>query len=195
MSALSKQPHTESNLPLDLALTYAERGWPVFPVYEIDHDQQCACGKADCESPGKHPRAAHGLKDATRGVEQIKTWWAEHPSANVGIRTGEASGLCVLDIDPRNGGDKLLTRLEEKYGKLPVSTIASTGGGGQHLFFDYPGSTMKSRSNALGGDCREQLVTNTKMLGPDASGLSATNIVRLKSSWQQEWAVVVGWRA
>jgi len=25
------------------------------------------------------------------------------------------------------------------------------------------------------------------LLGPDASGLSATNIVRLKSSWQQEW--------
>ena len=27
------------------------------------------------------------------------------------------------------------------------------------------------------------------LLGPDASGLSATNIVRLKSSWQQEWTV------
>jgi len=27
------------------------------------------------------------------------------------------------------------------------------------------------------------------LLGPDASGLSATNIVRLKSSWQQEWTM------
>jgi len=27
------------------------------------------------------------------------------------------------------------------------------------------------------------------LLGPDAPGLSATNIVRLKASWQQEWAV------
>ena len=37
------------------------------------------------------------------------------------------------------------------------------------------------------GDFTEALQA---LLGPQASGLSATNIVRLKESWQQEWA---GW--
>ena len=37
---------------------------------------------------------------------QIHRWWTEWANANVGIVTGAQSGLIVLDIDPRNGGEE-----------------------------------------------------------------------------------------
>jgi Mor family transcriptional regulator len=41
--------------------------------------------------------------------------------------------------------------LEKNYGELPLNTVASTGGGGRHYYFDYPESlSIKSRSMAIG---------------------------------------------
>jgi hypothetical protein len=42
---------------------------------------------------------------------------------------------CVLDVDPRHGGDITLALLEQKHGPLPVTWTAKTGGGGAHYFF------------------------------------------------------------
>jgi hypothetical protein len=62
----------------------------------------------------------------------------------------EPSGLLVLDVDPRHGGDKSLERLEELHGHF-YGIRAHTGGGGLHLFFKKPsGVTIKSKSDALG---------------------------------------------
>ena len=55
------------------ALWYAsELGWHVFPVWWIDLHGQCACGRPDCSSPGKHPLGTlvrQGLRDATTFAE------------------------------------------------------------------------------------------------------------------------------
>ena len=58
------------------------------------------------QSPGKHPITVHGLDDATVETDQISAWWTWHPSANIGLRTGEA--FDVLDVD----GDEGLAHLE-----------------------------------------------------------------------------------
>jgi len=63
----------------------------------------------------------------------------------VGIATGPASNLLVLDIDPRHGGDESLHQLELDRGPLPDSIGAITGGGGRHLFFSHPGGHVPSR--------------------------------------------------
>lgn len=55
--------------------------------------------------------------------------------ANVGIATGPASSLVVLDIDPRHGGDDSLADLQSEHGALPLTVTALTGGGGQHHYF------------------------------------------------------------
>jgi putative DNA primase/helicase len=86
---------------------------------------------------GKHPRTRNGLLDATTDSETIRQWFARWPEANIGIACGP-SGLVVLDIDPRHGGDESLRNLEDQYGHLPSTIEAITGGGGRHIFFANP---------------------------------------------------------
>src|SRR5262245_37146549 len=114
--------------PLDLALAYADRGWAVLRVHGI-HQGQCTCGKDDCRNAGKHPGTEHGVKDATTDAITIQCWWLATPNANVGLATGAVSGLIILDVDPRHGGDESLRRLEARYGPLPPTAEVATGGG------------------------------------------------------------------
>ncbi len=122
---------------LDAALSYANAGYHVFPIYEIRDDGTCACG-SECNSPGKHPRTKHGLYEATTDHGQILDWWSEWPNANVGIRTGPESKLLVLDVDPKSGGGASLDQLSKKLNGFPPTRRVHTGGGGLHLYFRYP---------------------------------------------------------
>lgn len=130
------------------ALVYAARGWRVLPVHvavRTGAGLVCSCSKgAKCppKHAGKHPRTMHGTKDATTDPATIRAWWALWPGANVGIATGAASGLVVLDIDPRNGGDDTFAELLETLGRLPPTVEALTGGGGRHLLFRHPGGRI-----------------------------------------------------
>jgi hypothetical protein len=99
---------------------------------------------------GKVPRTKHGIHDATTNEQIIREWWTRWPDANIGVRTGSASNLVAIDMDPRNGGDISLERLEAEHGPLPETVEGLTGGGGRHLLFQHPGGTVRSRANALG---------------------------------------------
>jgi len=119
---------------------YAARGWPVFPVHEMVTDpagrRRCSCPNAECRHPGKHPRTRRGVLDATTEPALIAQYWSRWPRASIGLAVGEA-GLCVIDIDPRNGGDATWERLEREHGR--VETLeACTGGGGRHLLYALP---------------------------------------------------------
>lgn len=123
---------------LTAALWYVAHGFPVFPVHST-RDGHCSCGRHDCEHPGKHPRTKHGFKDATSDRDQVSRWWTRWPDANIGIPTGKTSGLLVVDIDPRNGGDESWESLVSKGGSLPATAEQITGGGGRHIVFRDPG--------------------------------------------------------
>jgi putative DNA primase/helicase len=126
-----------------LALRYARRGWLVVPMHTT-RDGKCSCSRGDaCQRAGKHPIAAHGVNDATTEREQIKRWWTAYPNANIGIATGRKSGIIVLDVDPRNGGEKRLKRLRRTLEPLPDTVTALTGGGGRHLVFKYPSFAVR----------------------------------------------------
>jgi len=136
----AKRQCTESSPSLQEALQYAKRGWAVVPVWGLqpgpDGKLICACRKRGaCPNPGKHPHP-QGVYGASNAPKRIKRWKWE--TANVGITTGRVSGLLVLDIDPRNGGDKTLQDLEKQLGKLPDGPMVRTGGGGWHLYFALP---------------------------------------------------------
>jgi hypothetical protein len=127
------------------ALRYAGRGWRVLPIHWPTPAGACSCAVAGCANAAKHPHGAlapHGLLDATTDAATIRRWWERAPYASVGIATGIASGLLVLDVDPRHGGDEALRDLEAQHGPLPDTVRALTGGGGVHLVFRYPAGSV-----------------------------------------------------
>ena len=119
------------------ALKYIGMGLAVLPLHMISRGNVCSCGKKDCSSPGKHPLTQNGLHDASCDEQQIMEWWTKWPYANVGIVTGKASGIFVIDIDGPAGEDSL-EMLETDYGPLPETWEQLTGGGGRHLVFQRP---------------------------------------------------------
>jgi hypothetical protein len=129
------------------ALRCAGKGWRVLPLHTIIHGQ-CTCERAGCASPGKHPRTAHGVKEASTESRVIHGWWREWPDTNIGIATG--NGLVVLDIDPPHGGDDSLADIEAKHGKLPNTVECLTGGGGRHLYFKAPDVELRNSVGKLG---------------------------------------------
>lgn len=93
----------------------------------------------------KIPITAHGCKDATRCHEQAATFFARHPHANLGIATGTASNLCVIDIDGDEGEAALA-----QYGPIPETVEARTGKG-RHLYFSLPnGARLGNTAGKLG---------------------------------------------
>jgi P4 family phage/plasmid primase-like protien len=70
--------------------------------------------------------------------DDVRAWWGVNFSHSPGIVCGAASGIWVLDIDPRNGGDKTIERLLATYGALPDDTfMVTTPGGGWHYYFAW----------------------------------------------------------
>lgn len=95
------------------------RGWPVFP---------CAASK--------QPLTRRGFKDATTDETIIAAWSARWPDALVGLPTGEASGLFVLDVDRHGDADGFAT-LEANGWPLPVTATHRTRSDGAHHLFQH----------------------------------------------------------
>lgn len=131
-------PKNDSRVtPLQFALSYAKSGMFVLPIHEAP-DGKCSCGLPGCDSPGKHPRCLHGANDATVDETQIRAWWTRWPTANVAIGCGP-SGIVVLDIDPRNGGDGSFEALRDELGATAFDTkTQTTAGHGVHYLFRAP---------------------------------------------------------
>jgi Bifunctional DNA primase/polymerase, N-terminal len=107
--------------------------WPIAKKGKL----VCACGKAECPSPGKHPIgrlggngpliAPNGVLSGTTDSGIVKHWWSLAPQANIGVA---CANLIPLDIDVRHDGLESLNRLEAEHGKLPPTWTAITGSGG-----------------------------------------------------------------
>ena len=135
---------------LAAVVEYAALHTLIFPchwIIETTQGRACSCGDTGCKSPGKHPikeQAPNGHKDASSDPERIKAWWTVYPDANPAMSLAE-SGLVVIDIDPRNGGDGTFDDLEAKHGKISSDVEQITGGGGRHIVYvakvgaRYPG--------------------------------------------------------
>jgi hypothetical protein len=127
---------------LTAALDYATRGWYVIPLHDVTQGY-CSCGTPQCDAPSKHPRIYDWTSTASIDPAQIRHWWTQWPHANVGILTGERSGLAVLDVDPRNGGALALEDLTQSYGPLPDTPMVISGGKGPHHYFGLDGPLRK----------------------------------------------------
>jgi len=137
------------------ALRFGELGLAVLPLHrpvERSGSRVCSCGKANCPSPAKHPvgkLVPCGLLDASRDPQRIASWFGREPW-NIGIATGAASGIVVVDIDPRHGGDETIAKLEVAHGRLPLTWRFLSGGGGEHIIFCHPGRVVKNSVGQVG---------------------------------------------
>lgn len=121
---------------LQAALSYAQYHWSVIPMRAREkrpmikwqeYQQHCAT------------------------QEEINYWYQRWPEANVGIVTGSVSGIVVIDIDPKHGGDDSLANWENEHGSLPRTVEVFTGGGGRHLYFKHPGGVVHNRVGIVPG--------------------------------------------
>jgi hypothetical protein len=112
------------------ALDYLRRGWSVIPMRPRDKRPAVRWQDFQTMRPAK---------------DEVRDWFRRFPGDNLGVVTGAVSGLVVLDLDPRHGGEESLARLERDHGPLPPTPEAATGGGGRHLYFAHPGGSVRNR--------------------------------------------------
>lgn len=125
------------------AASFIARGLSVLILHDVSAGQ-CSClprwdGK-ECRpgSQGKHPRANVWQNAGITSMAALRAELAEYPNANLGILTGPASRVWVLDEDPLHGGDVRLAELIAEHGPLPVTYTVRTGSGGRHFYWLLP---------------------------------------------------------
>jgi Bifunctional DNA primase/polymerase, N-terminal len=86
----------------------------------------------------KAPTCPHGFRDATANPLGLRDLWRRHPGPLVGVPTGEASGIDVLDIDaPRH--PEAANWFAARRDRLPETRIHRTRSGGLHVLFRHAG--------------------------------------------------------
>lgn len=129
----------------------ADAGFAVIPIHTVGAGGVCTCGRADCGSPGKHPRCPRGLHDATRDHDLIDTWWEPSPETPIAlaIATGDPSRRFVVDVDGEEGAASL-RELTAQHGRLPETVTSKTGRGG-HLAWGMPeGRDVRNSASKIG---------------------------------------------
>jgi Bifunctional DNA primase/polymerase, N-terminal len=127
--AVIKQPYPSKS---EAALDHANCGFLVFPLVPNT----------------KVPRqGSHGCYDGTTDKAQICAWWKENPDYNVGIHT---KGLAVVDVDPKNHGNKTFEALAKEH-NFPPTLISKTRSDGFHWIYRLPpGGSVAGGAHKLG---------------------------------------------
>lgn len=118
---------------LDQVLKYLERGLSIIPLKEKDKKPFIEWQEYQKRRPTK---------------EEVESWFLKWPDANIGIVTGEISGIAVIDFDSSEA-------FGEAQIKGPSSPTVKTGRG-YHVYYRYLNGirNFQKRSNLPGIDLR-----------------------------------------
>lgn len=106
----------------EAALRFSACKWPIFPLGML----------------GKRPVEDGGFHNASCDEKRVSEWWFARPGANIGLVTGKASGVDVLDIDVKKAdGFASLAELCASHGPLPETSVVETPSGGRHFYFRH----------------------------------------------------------
>jgi hypothetical protein len=105
----------------EAAARFAASGVPVFP----------------CVPGGKRPLVEHGFHDASTDAAQVTAWWRRWPGANIGVPTGQASGVEVVDVDRKAAGSGFAAFDRARRAGLVAGWLAlvRTPSGGMHAYY------------------------------------------------------------
>ena len=117
---------------LDQLLFVASKGFRLIPLHK------------NSKKPIPLDWVIQGSSDQTK----IRTWYSIHAGANWGLVTGEESGVFVVDIDTKSGGDKTWAKLLIEH-KIPKTIQVNTGSGGLHIYFKYPAKLIIRNSTSI----------------------------------------------
>jgi hypothetical protein len=120
------------NARLDAALSLARNGFKIFPI----------------EPNSKVPAIKNWQTLANDNPDLISKWWVdEFPGANIGIST---EGLCVIDVDPRNGGQGSWDAIMLAEDAPDTATQQTQSGGVHHIYKLPDGLTVPNSRSKLG---------------------------------------------
>lgn len=101
----------------------------------------------------KTPATPHGFKEATCDPAAIAQLWRRYPGPLIGVATGAASRIAVLDIDVKH--DTARAWWFQHQHRLPGTRTYRTRSGGLHLYFRHtPEIRCASGRPVLGLDVR-----------------------------------------
>lgn len=72
------------------------------------------------------------LQDRKPTESEIRMWWKKFPNANIGIITGQISGITVLDLDTYKDAETSASLSD-----FPATYTVRTGNGGSQLYYRY----------------------------------------------------------
>lgn len=107
-----------------------------------------------CQVEGKRPLTRRGFLDASSDPARIVAWWSRTPNANIGIPTGAASGVVVVDVDVHGPIDgRLAWKRAADAGLVSgAGLLVRTPTGGTHAYFPAtPGREQRSWQAAAAG--------------------------------------------
>ena len=110
-----------------------------------------------CVPGGKRPLTAHGFQDASAERDVIDFWWRRHPGANIGVPTGAAGGVDVVDVDVHKTDPD--TPPSSTHGG-PVSSKAGLGWSAPRQAGCTPTSSTQASASSGRGRCRASTSTS-----------------------------------
>jgi hypothetical protein len=160
---------------LEAALAYVALGWPALGLCPPDHVGVGREHGKDCESPGKVPLPNFGrwkaYQDRLPTEAELRRWWEESPTMNVGVAMGNLPRLIGLDPDGPAGEARLQ---EMSGGDLPPTLEFRTPGGGRRLLYRIPdGADFRPTAEAIGkGDELRFLAHGSQTVMPPSRHVS-----------------------
>lgn len=104
---------------LSSALQYHSLDLPVIPC--MGDNGKVACVKWGC------------YKERLPKYKEVTGWQSQFPKANLGLLTGDVSGITVIDID--TGKPDIIKQMIKHFGETPIKV--KTPSGGMHLYYRY----------------------------------------------------------
>lgn len=114
--ALSESPDLAT-----ASMMLAGRDIPVFP----------------CMPGGKQPLTTHGFHDASTDTATVRAWWERWPDANIGMPTGHAADVDVVDVDVHSSGNGFAAFERARSAGFAEgwAWLVRTPSGGVHAYF------------------------------------------------------------